>query len=90
MEALTAILTKLDHLEKCLNGISSKWLSVAEAAEYCRISESKLRKLVASGSVPVHRIDGKILLNRRELDYFILAGTAKPTKRDRERLECLL
>lgn len=90
METLAEILTKLEHLEKCINGMNSKWLSVREAAEYARISESKLRKLIASGGVPIHKIDGKILLNRKELDFLILTGTSRPTKRDRERVQCLL
>ena len=90
MEALTAILDKLDHLEKCLNNIYSKFLTVDEASIYCRISESKMRKLIRSGKMPIHKIDGKILLNRRELDYLIMTGTSRPTKRDRERVQCLL
>ena len=87
---LAAILDKLEHLEKCLNGIQSKYFSVNEAAIYCRISESKVRKLIGSGRLPFHRIDGKILLNRRELDYLILTGTSKPSKRQRGAVECLL
>ena len=87
---LAAILDKLDHLEKCLNGIYSKWFTVNEAAIYCRISESKMRKLIGSGKISIHRIGGKILLHRKELDYLILTGSARPSKRDRERLECLL
>ena len=90
MEAFTEILTKLEHLERSLQVQNSKWLTVNEAAIYCRISESKMRKLIGSGKIPIHRIDGKILLHRKELDYFILVGSARPTKRQREAVECLI
>jgi len=90
MEALTEILNRIDRLENKLNGVYSKWLSVRESAEYCRISESKMRKMIGSGKIPIHKIDGKILLNRTELDYFVLTGTARPSKRDRERVEYLI
>jgi len=90
MELTAEILRKLEHLEKCIIGMQSKWFTVNEAAEYCRISESKMRKLIGSGKIPIHKIDGKILLNRRELEYLILTGSARPSKRDRERVECLL
>ncbi|NQU83373.1 MAG: helix-turn-helix domain-containing protein [Parcubacteria group bacterium] len=62
----------------------STWLTVLEAAEYCRISESKMRKLIAKGELPINRIGGKILINRKALDYFVMFGTGKPTKRQRE------
>ena len=90
MEALTAILDKLDSLEKSLQVQNSKWLSVREAAEYCRISESKLRKLIGSGDLSINRIGGKILLSRKALDYYIVFKTSKPNKRQRESVECLL
>jgi len=90
LNTLDQILTKLDHLEKCINGMYSKWQTVKEAAEYCRVSESKLRKLIGSGKIEIHRLDGRILLHRRELDFIILTGSARPTKAVRERLECLL
>jgi len=90
MEALNQILSKLEHLELSLQVQNSRWMAVSESAVYCRISESKMRKLIAAGEVPINRIGGKILLNRRELDYLILTGTAKPSKRRREAVECLL
>jgi len=90
MEVLNQILNKLEHLEKCLNGTYSKWLTVSESAIYCRMSQSKMRKLIGMGKMPIHRIDGKILLNRRELDYLIMTGTSKPTKRKREQAEVFI
>ena len=84
------IYTKLENIEQRMSRIYSKWMTVIEAAEYCRISESRARKLIAAGTIQIHRIGGKILLNRRELDYLILFGTDTPTKRQRERAEAIL
>ncbi|MBU1065375.1 helix-turn-helix domain-containing protein [bacterium] len=84
------ILAGLKTIENKLNGVYSKWLTVTEGALYCRISESKMRKLIGSGRLPIHRIDCKILLNRRELDFIILTGSARPNRRQREVIECLL
>jgi len=90
MEALHQILSKIEAIENKLNGMYSRFMTVKEASEYLRISVSKTRKMIAAGKIPIHRIDGKILLNCRELDYLILTGTAKPTKRQREAVECLI
>jgi len=90
MEVLNEILAKIEHLEKSFQVQNSKWLTVLESAEYCRISESKMRKLLGSGKISVNRIDGKILLNRKALDYYIMFGTGKPSKRQREAVECLI
>jgi len=68
----------------------SPWLTVKEAAAYARISESKLRKLIHAGTLPINRIDGKILINRKSLDLFIIYGTTRPTKRQREAVEFML
>jgi len=90
MEVLTEILTKLEAIENKLNGMYSRFMTVKEASEYLRISVSKTRKMIAAGKIPIHRIDGKILMNRRELDYLILTGTSKPTKRQIEKIQCLI
>ncbi len=91
MKEILQILEKLDHKIDLLGkSLNSKWLTVGESAIYCRISQSKMRKLIGAGKIPINRIDGKILLNRRELDYLILTGSARPTKRQREAVECLL
>jgi len=90
MESTAEILSGIKAIEAKLNGICSKWLTVNEAAIYCKVSESKMRKLIGSGKLPIHRIDGKILLNCRELDYLILTGTARPNKRQREQAEAFI
>jgi len=90
MEPIQEILNRLKDLEQRLSPVTSKWITVKEAAMYCRISESKARKLIAAGTIQIHRIGGKVLLNRRELDYLILFGPDTPTKRQRERAEAIL
>jgi len=90
MEALlNQLIEKLEHLERSLQLQNSKWMTVAESSEYCRISESKMRKLIGTGKISINRIDGKILLNKKALDFYILLGTSKPNKRQRESVECL-
>jgi len=90
METLAEILTRVKAIESKINGMYSKWFTVNEAAIYCRISESKMRKLIGAGKISVNRIDGKILLNRKALDYYIILGNGKPSKRQREAVECLI
>ena len=90
MNVLKQILSKLEILENRLDTVHSAWMTVKETAAYARVSESKVRKLIASGDMPIHRIGGKILISRRELDYLILFGTPSPTKRQREKAEGLL
>lgn len=90
MEVLNQILTKLEHLERSLQLQNSVWFTVLEAASYGRISESKIRKLIAKGELPINRIGGKILISRKTLDYYIMFKTGKPNKRQREAVECLI
>ena len=90
MEVLSEILSKLEHLERSFQLQNSKWMTCNESAIYARISISKMRKLLASGDIPINRIGGKILINRKALDYYIIFQTGKPSKRQREAVECLL
>jgi len=90
MPSLDEILEKLSSIENILIGTFSKWFTVREAAVYARISESKIRKLIHTGKLPINRLDGKILINRKMLDLFIIYGTKKPTKRQRETVEFML
>lgn len=87
MPSLNEMYEKLISIENTLMGVCSKWLTVKEAATYARASESKMRKLIHTGKLPINRLDGKILINRKMLDLFIIYGTAKPTKRQREAVE---
>ena len=57
------------------------WLTVPEAAAHLRISISLLRKLIARKQVPFRRLPGaaagKIVFNRKMLDYWLLLNGKK-------------
>jgi excisionase family DNA binding protein len=53
----------------------SPWLTISEAAEHLRISESTLRKRVAENDVPHRHLGRRVVLNRDELDRWV---DAKP------------
>jgi excisionase family DNA binding protein len=51
----------------------SVWLTVAEAAEHLATSEDALRAKLKPGrsSIPHHRVEGRILFDRNELDRWV-------------------
>jgi excisionase family DNA binding protein len=55
----------------------SDLLTPAEAADYLRISERSLRRLVADGSLPATRIGSKRRHRRSDLDAFITSVTRR-------------
>jgi excisionase family DNA binding protein len=59
-----------------------RWMTVAEAATYARISRSGLYKLIAAGRLPIRKLGARTLVDRRDIDALI-EGTAAPTKADR-------
>lgn len=66
-----------EHGLQTMNGShaeSSPWLSVAEAAVYVRISERKLQRLIAAGSVRSTTVGRRRLLHRDELDALVSGG----------------
>ena len=87
---ISDLYSMLKSIKKSLSNQTPQWQTVKEAAEYARISESKARKMIAAGDLPIHRLGGKILICRRELDYLIHFETSSPTKRQREKAEGLL
>ena len=90
MLQLDEIYQKVVSIENLLHGLTSKWLTVKEASVYARVSESKMRKLIHAGKLPINRMGGKILINRKMLDLFIIYGTVNPTKRQQEAVDFLL
>jgi len=72
-------------LRKMVSGVSgvnnNTWLTVPEAAAHLRISISLLRKLVARNQIPFRRLPvaaaGKIIFNRKMLDYWLLLNGKK-------------
>ena len=64
-ELLAGELAKRIELEQV-----SGWMTVAEAAEYMRASESWVRARLHE--IPHVKVDGKTLLNRREVDSWLI------------------
>lgn len=54
-------------------GQPREWLTVAEAADHARCSESTMYQRIRDGVVPSHRFEGRILVSRQELDDAIRA-----------------
>lgn len=52
-------------------GDRTEWLRVEQAAEHLQTTPDGIRALVKRGKVPVHRRDGRLYFNRRELDGYV-------------------
>lgn len=61
------------------NGNRSPWLSLAEAAEYLRVSERQLQRLVSRGKVRSTTIGRRRLLHRDDLDEMATGEDVAPT-----------
>ena len=44
-----------------------KFMSVKEAAQFCRVSEKTIRRLMATGQVRVHRVRRRVLVMRDDV-----------------------
>ena len=88
------IVERLDRLESQIKPEYPTWLSVRQCAEYLSLSESTIRKLVASGNIPYRRLPtgegGAIRFNRKQIDLWLLSGDVKPKARTRATFEALL
>jgi len=88
---LIQILTEVKELKKSLIKVNSNWIDFHEAALYLKISESTLRKYIASGIIPFSRIGagskGKILFLRKQLDLWIIYGKKSFTKRELQKVK---
>jgi excisionase family DNA binding protein len=88
------IVEKLDRIEKQIKPSIPTWLSVRQIADYLDVSESTIRKLVASGNIPYRRLPtaegGAIRFNRKQIDLWLLSGEIKPKARTRATFEALL
>jgi len=91
-DLLKEILTKINDLQKQLEGLQSTWLSIPEVSKYVKASESQIRKLISKGKIPYRRLGSnsksRILVNKKMLDLSIIYGKVKGfTKREREEAE---
>ncbi|HQE95966.1 MAG TPA: helix-turn-helix domain-containing protein [Candidatus Marinimicrobia bacterium] len=88
------IVERLDRLESQIKPEYPAWLSVKQCASYLDVSESTIRKLVASGNIPYRRLPtgegGAIRFNRKQIDLWLLSGDVKPKARTRATFEALL
>ena len=79
---------QLDRIEKQLaslfdhiNQPAKRWLTVANAASYCDLSEESIRKMLDAGDLTAHRpgaVRGRILIDRKQLDAVISSSTSRP------------
>ena len=81
------------RLEEFAAGASangSPWLSISEAAEYMRVSERKVQRVISSGRLRSTTLGRRRLLHRDDLDAFMSATTGEvvaPTTPPRRRGE---
>jgi len=73
-----------------VSGVNNNtWLLVPETAAYLRISVSTLRKMIARKQIPFRRLPsaaaGKIIFNRRMLDYWLLLNGKKTVTQSERR-----
>ena len=50
---------------------ADKWLDIGEAAKYCSVSRSTLRRHILSGSLSASKQTGKILFKRSALEDWL-------------------
>ena len=50
---------------------SDKWLDIGEAAKYCSVSRSTLRRHILSGSLSASKKTGKTLFKRSALENWL-------------------
>jgi len=55
---------------------AAKWLTIQDASKYCGLSSDSIRRLIDAGDLRAYRpVGGRVLVDRAELDEFII-GTA--------------
>ncbi len=66
----------------------TEYLTTRELAAMLRVKERKVYDLVAAGSLPVHRVTGKLLFPKVEIEEWILASgaAAKPNQNQRKQV----
>lgn len=72
-ELLTQLLGEVRELSRRLGSMegSPEWLNIDEAAAYLKIKPSTIHMKTSRGSIPHHKIGGKLLFDKKELDNFI-------------------
>jgi excisionase family DNA binding protein len=52
-------------------GHRAEWLTVAQAAAHLQTSDDGIRALIKRDRIPHHRVAGRVLLDRTELDAWV-------------------
>ena len=60
----------------------TRWLTIHEGARYARISKSGLYVIAKGGRLRIHKLGGRSLEDRHELDRLIETGTAPAGRGD--------
>lgn len=75
---LDAIAPRLgDHIIAALEGSKSRLLNVEAAAKYIGRSRFALRHLIAKKKIPSVRQDGRVFLDRKDLDNWLEMGKTR-------------
>jgi excisionase family DNA binding protein len=53
------------------NAPPSRLMTVNEVADYLRLSDRQLRRLIAAGDLPVHRLGRAIRISEADLNEFL-------------------
>ena len=52
-----------------------RWLTVASAAKHSDLSDKSIRRMINSGRLTAHKPNGRILIDKRQLDA-VISGAA--------------
>jgi len=90
-DKLEEILLTVQRLE-LKSQLPVTWLSVTDLAQYMKSSPSTIRRLISTGSIPFRRVgeNGKIIFNRKQIDFWLLSGEKYPGKRIKDTFKDLL
>lgn len=73
-DAIAVLSAKVDQLLRVARRADARFLSVAGAASYASLSEESIRKLLAAGKLtPLRPVRGRVVIDRHELDAFVLS-----------------
>lgn len=67
----------LERLRAALESDKSRLLDVPAAAKYIGRTQSALRHLIAKGTIPCVRRDGRVQLDREDLDRWLGLGKSR-------------
>ena len=89
---LKQLISEIQDLKKILGQTSSPWMSIQEASEYLKLSQSALYKLVHQNKIPYTHIGNgqksQIRFSRKRLDLWLVYNkTDGFSKRERDQLD---